>query len=313
MNKQIGSASVTKSEGFYTIGAVEELTGVNKITIRAWETRHGFIKPMRTESGRRLYTQDDIDRIKLALHLKEQGVAISRVKSVIEDSHVEKPEASESGPWEFYRQQMFQAIIEFNDDALDAYYSKALSLFSLDLVTKELMMPVLHVLGERWQSSKGGIAEEHFFSTFMRNKLGARLNFRKSSDKSAPVYVAACLPDEMHELGLLVFALAAQASGCRTILLGANVPVSEIVEVSKRVSCDGIVIACSANEFTTSSNTDLSALCEQVDVPVWVGGNGAVSYQAEIQSTGALTVGSDPFVAVEMIKAGMEKYHEFSK
>ena len=307
------SVAATKQEGFYTISAVEDLTGVNKITIRAWETRHGFIKPKRTESGRRLYTQDDIDRIKLALHLKDQGVAISRVKSVIEDSHVEKPESSESGPWEFYRQQMFQAIVEFNDDALDAYYSKALSLFSLDLVTKELMMPVLHVLGERWQSSKGGIAEEHFFSTFMRNKLGARLNFKKNSDKGAPLYVAACLPDEMHELGLLVFALAAQASGCRIILLGANVPVSEIVEVSKRVACDGVVIANSSKEFTQASKSDLTDLCNQVDVPVWVGGNGAVTYQSEILSAGALTVGSDPFVAVEMIKAGMEKYHEFSK
>jgi len=294
-----------KSDGFYTISAVEELTGVNKITIRAWETRHGFIKPMRTESGRRLYTQDDIDRIKLALHLKDQGVAISRVKSVIEDSHAEKPKANESGPWEFYRQQMFQAIVEFNDDALDAYYSKALSLFSLDLVTKELMMPVLHVLGERWQSSKGGIAEEHFFSTFMRNKLGARLNFKKGSDESAPVFVAACLPNELHELGLLVFTLAAQASGYRVILLGANVPISEIVEVAKRVSCDGIVISCSASEFTSESISDLSDLCNQGDTPVWVGGKGSVTHKREIQSTGALPIGDEPFDAVENIKSGI--------
>lgn len=306
MGNQKMSDLASRPGGFYTISAVEELTGVNKITIRAWESRHGFIKPKRTESGRRLYTQDDIDRIKLALHLKDQGVAISRVKSVIEDSHVENSLPDESGPWEFYRQQMFQAIVEFNDEALDAYYSKALSMFSLDLVTKELMMPVLHVLGERWQSSKGGIAEEHFFSTFMRNKLGARLNFKKNSKKSAPVYVAACLPDEMHELGLLVFALAAQASGCRIILLGANVPISEIVEVCQRVECDGVVIACSANEFSNSSKIDLSILSKQVDVPVWVGGKGAVTYQSEIKSTGAFAVGDDPFVAVETIKAGEE-------
>ena len=151
--------TVTSPEGFHTISAVEKLTGVNKITIRAWERRHGFIKPMRTESGRRLYTQNDIDRIKLALHLKNQGIPISRVKSVIKDSHVESSLPDASAPWEFYRQQMFQAIVEFNDDALDAYYSKALSIYSLDAVIKELMMPVLHALGERWQTSKGVIAE----------------------------------------------------------------------------------------------------------------------------------------------------------
>jgi len=305
--------AVIQAEGFYTISAVEELTGVNKITIRAWESRHGFIKPKRTESGRRLYTQDDIDRIKLALHLKDQGVAISRVKSVIEGSHAESSVPDESGAWEFYRQQMFQAIVEFNDDALDAYYSKALSIYSLDAVTRELMMPVLHALGERWQSAKGGIAEEHFFSTFMRNKLGAQLNFKKGSDKDAPLHVAACLPDELHELGLLVFTLAAQASGCRIILLGPNVPILEIAEVAKRVSCDGIALSFSANEFTSKTNSDLSDLCKQVDVPVWVGGVGAVTNQTEIESAGAFAVGDDPFAAVETIKSGVEKYYEFSQ
>ena len=289
-------------DGFFTISAVEKLTGVNKITIRAWETRHGFITPKRTETGRRLYTQDDIDRIKLAVQLKEQGVAISRVKGVIDDSHVAQPHHTKEGEWDFYRQQMLEAIVAFDEDALDATYAKALSLFPLELVTKELMMPVLVTLGERWDRTEGGIAEEHFFSLFMRNKLGGRLNMKATDATESQVLVAACLPGEMHELGLLVFAHAAKANGCRMVLLGSNVPVADILAVAKRVSCDGIVISCSIPEFSKASQSNLEKLCKAVDVPVWVGGKGSVVYTDMIQSCGAIIIGEDPFSAIEIIK-----------
>jgi len=292
-------------DGFYTITAVEKLTGVNKITIRAWETRHGFISPKRTDSGRRLYTQDDIERIKLAVQLKAQGVAISRVKGVIDDSHIAQATQVKDGEWAFYRQQVLDAIVAFDEETLDATYVKALSLFPLEMVTKELMMPVLFTLGERWENAPGGIAEEHFFSLFMRNKLGGRLNMKPTNPAETQVLVAACLPGEMHELGLLVFAHAAKASGCRTVLLGSNVPVDEIRTVAERVGCDGIVISCSIREFSPSSQADLSQLCQQVDVPVWVGGKGSVVYADIIQSCGATIIGEDPFKAIDVIKQGV--------
>jgi len=289
-------------DGFYTITAVEKLTGVNKITIRAWETRHGFISPKRTDSGRRLYTQDDIERIKLALQLKVQGVAISRVKSVIDDSHIAQDKQVKDGEWDFYRQQMMDAIVTFDEETLDATYAKALSLFPLELVTRELMMPVLFTLGERWDSTEGGIAEEHFFSLFMRNKLGGRLNMKATDATASQVLVAACLPGEMHELGLLVFAHAAKANGCRMVLLGSNVPIDDILAVAKRVSCEGIVISCSIRDFSKANQSDLEKLCKAVDVPVWVGGKGSVVYADIIQSCGANTIGEDPFKSIGIIK-----------
>lgn len=296
------------SNGFYTISAVEALTGVNKITIRAWETRHGLIQPARTSSGRRLYSEEDISRINMAVQLKKQGVAISRVPRVIEGSHIGQHHAGDSGTWSFYREQMVQAVVDFDDAALDAIYAKVLTIFSLELVTQELMMPVLQMLGERWQERAGGIAEEHFFSLFMRNKLGSSLNLNNGFHHNQPtkaVYVAACLPDEMHELGLLVFSLAAKARACRVVMLGANVPVAEIVETSRRVGCDGVVIACSARAFTHASQDHLTNLCQQVSVPVWVGGQGALIYQEAIASTGARIIGEDVERAMHtMLEAG---------
>ena len=51
------------ARGLYPIRTVSELTGVNAITLRAWEKRHGLVRPIRKESGHRLYTQEHIDLI----------------------------------------------------------------------------------------------------------------------------------------------------------------------------------------------------------------------------------------------------------
>ncbi|MDG6773817.1 MerR family transcriptional regulator [Thiomicrorhabdus sp. ZW0627] len=73
-----------KSEPLYPIREVSRLTGVNSITLRAWERRYKLIDPVRTPSGHRLYTQAHIERINAAVKLTEQGVPISRVKNLLE-------------------------------------------------------------------------------------------------------------------------------------------------------------------------------------------------------------------------------------
>lgn len=73
------------NEALYPIREVSNLTGVNSITLRAWERRYGLIEPVRTEGGHRLYTQSHIDQIKAAVALTEQGVAISQVKALLDE------------------------------------------------------------------------------------------------------------------------------------------------------------------------------------------------------------------------------------
>ncbi|KAG1657151.1 putative oxidoreductase [Nymphon striatum] len=72
-------------EGFYPIRTVSEVTGVNAITLRAWERRYGLFKPQRTPKGHRLYSQQDILRIQQVLQLLEKGVAIGRVSSALKN------------------------------------------------------------------------------------------------------------------------------------------------------------------------------------------------------------------------------------
>ena len=103
---------------------------------------------------------------------------------------------------------MLDAISHFDENRLDNIYNDALSLYPVDLVSSRLITPLLHALGKHWKESDSGIAEEHFFSVYLRNKLGSRIQ-HMNQRANGPLLLIACLPGEQHETGMLLFSLAA--------------------------------------------------------------------------------------------------------
>ncbi len=88
MSQNLDNILSASAEGVYPIRTVSELTGVNAITLRAWERRHGLFAPERTSKGHRLYSKQDILKIKLVLELLDQGISIGRVKHVLKQSEM---------------------------------------------------------------------------------------------------------------------------------------------------------------------------------------------------------------------------------
>ena len=111
---------------------------------------------------------------------------------------------------------------------------------------RKLMIPLLAEIGRRWETTEGSIAEEHFFGVFLRNKLGARFHHGMTNARG-PRILAACLPGENHENGLLLFALSAQSRGLRVTLLGANMPVEEVSIAAARSKAEAIVLSGSVH------------------------------------------------------------------
>ncbi|MBI1424991.1 MAG: MerR family transcriptional regulator [Gammaproteobacteria bacterium] len=280
--------------GLFPISAVSSATGVNTVTLRAWERRYGLLKPVRTEAGHRLYTEEDIERIRLILQLLDEGIAISRVKEALriaaERESGESP--AETGPWTHYQQAMLRGVADFDEAVLENIYNEAMSLYPVDVVTRQLLMPLLEQLGQRWEKVITGIAEEHFFSVYMRNKLGARFHHRNLQN-TGPRLVAACLPGEQHEFGLLLFSLAAHARGYRIILLGSDMPISQLPAVVKRTHSQGVVLSGSVEYDEAELQSELRLLLRECHVPVYVGGTSAHRYRHVIEQAGATVLGAD--------------------
>ncbi len=277
---------------FYPIRTVSTLTGVNAITLRAWERRYGLVKPVRTVSGHRVYTRTDIDMVHRILSLVENGVAIGQVRQALAAHAAVKPTAAEEGPWAGYRARMTAAIAQFDENRLEDVYNELLSLYPTERVTREALLPLLGELGDRWRAARGGIAEEHFFAVYLRNKLGARFHHR-SRGAAGPKLLVACLPGEHHEAGLLLFALAAHDHGFRLVLLGADMPLAELAYAAHRSQVAAVVLSGSVEPRQELLEQDLPLLVREAGVPIFVGGLTSVRRRDAMVAAGAVPLGSD--------------------
>ena len=278
----------------YPIRTVSSLTGVNAVTLRAWERRYGLIRPHRTAKGHRLYTRGDIDLIQEVVDLLGTGVSIGQVKGQIGRglaAPTSAPAEPDSDAWQGYQRRMVLAVERFDEPGLEAAYSEALALYPVDVVTERLVNPLLRTLGERWEGRRGGIAEEHFFATYLRNKLGARLH-HLATQRARTRLLAACLPGEHHELGLLLFCLAAANHGFGFVILGADTPLDEVAHAQQQARCEGIVLSGSVDP-TQPVLDALRALTATADVPVLVGGLASSRHEAAFSAAGAHPLGTD--------------------
>ena len=286
---------------FFPIRTVATLTGVNPITLRAWERRYGLVKPTRTPSGHRVYTRADIDTVHRILSIMENGIAIGRVRDALAAKATPAP-AARKNPWAGVRARMAAAIAQFDEDRLEDAYNELLSLHSIERVTLEVLLPLLAELGERWRTRTGGIAEEHFLGVYLRNKLGARIHHR-SRAVTGPKLLAACLPGEQHEIGLLLFALTAHERSYRLVLLGADMPLAEMGYAARRAQADAVVLSGSIEPSAGLLAHELPQLVRTAGVPVFVGGRSSVRGRDQIVAAGAEPLGAD-------ITAGLRRLGE---
>lgn len=288
--------------GLFPIRTVSELTGVNAITLRAWETRYGLINPIRKSSGHRLYTQGHIDLINRVVGLLDRGMRIGQVNAqtlsgvdVDNDSVEEKQDQ-----WQQYINGMIAAIICFDEHALERIYDEALSCYPVRVVTTRLLTPLLKELGNRWANKRGSVAEEHFFGFYLRNKLGARFHHR-SQTPTGPRLLLACLPKEQHEIGLLLFALDACDHGFQTVLLGANMPLEELPAAINKTKSAALVLSGVIEPEEDLMTEQLPRLVNAVSVPVFLGGNIAANNFDRLRKSGVRLIGKDIETGIKQI------------
>jgi DNA-binding transcriptional MerR regulator len=293
------------SNGYYPIRKVSELTGINPVTLRAWERRYGLIKPERTPKGHRLYTDEHIQLIRRILDFIDQGISIGQVKNQLSGNGttlqaIDTTQAEERDAWQTYRSKMLQAIAEFDDNALDGSYNEALSLYPIELVTRLLLQPMLHELCQRRSSQPLAEVESRFFHTYLRNKLGARYHHQLAHTRGKRL-LGACLPNEFSEVELLLFSLKAMTQGYRPVLLGPDLGLQHLPLTINRSHSEALILFGSLEPPIALLQSHLPALVQKLTEPVFVGGTITQTHQAEILQAGAIPLAMDLAAAVVQI------------
>ena len=293
--KSTGTTSAQKV--FYPIRKISELTGINPVTLRAWERRYGLIKPERTPKGHRLYTDEHVQLIRRILGLIDQGISIGQVKKILSNDKSPVDNAAQEAvssvdPWANYRSRLLQAIARFDDAALDVSYNDCLSLYPLELVTRLLLLPLLHELQQRQARQPQSDPELHFFQTYLRNKLGARFHHMTTQARGSRL-LAACLPGEFNEVELLLFSLAALTRGYHIVLLGPNMPLESLPLTMQRSQCEALVLFGSIEPPLALLGTHLPAMAQKIQQPVFIGGRVAQSHTEELRQAGLIPLVTD--------------------
>jgi len=285
------------------IRLVSERTGVGASTLRAWERRYGLLTPERTPKGHRLYSDKDVRLVKRILSLLDEGHSLSAIaKQLGEGVESPKPEQGpreQAGVWSGYLDGTLQAVHDFSSERLEAIYNEASSLYPVDMVTEWLIEPVLVELGRHWQVRGAGIAEEHFYSSWVRNRLGARFHHAVGQARGARI-LCACLPGSYHEIGLMLFSLSALTRSYRVLYLGADLPLDQVAKAVSRSAARGVVLSAH-DEIDGAMKERLAGLRATLGLPVMLGGTCRDRAICEIEEAGGIRLGSRIAVALQVL------------
>jgi DNA-binding transcriptional MerR regulator/methylmalonyl-CoA mutase cobalamin-binding subunit len=267
----------------YPIKAAADLAGVTTATLRAWERRHGAIRPTRDAQGRRLYDAATIERLSRLHRLTDRGHPI-RDLAALDDAALDRllddGRQAAYGGVETLPARMLDAIADYRVDVFDRDLSVAIATLPLSVLMGRVVVPLLREVGERWADGRLAIAQERLVSSLLRMRLLAVLNAPRQETR--PRVLFATLPGERHELGLVGAALQAYEAGVPVLYLGTEVPAAELARVADKLGVAGVALSSVDVQQARTALEELRALDGALapGVPVWLGGANA-RYLAE--------------------------------
>jgi DNA-binding transcriptional MerR regulator len=281
------------------IGELSRRLGVSDHVLRAWERRYGLLRPVRSTGGFRLYSEADLHRVRrMQAHLS-QGLSAAEAARAAIDEDRPAPTLGDSGEPAHHNgvadavETLTLALDEFDEPTAHAVLDRLLNTLTVETVLRDVVLPYLHDLGERWQQGTVSVAQEHFATNVIRGRLTSL--GRGWGHGHGPRAVLACVPGELHDLALLTFGIVLNRNGWRIEYLGANTPIDDLIHMADVNRPDLVVLAVTGPERLDGLAEDLTRLARIV--PLALAGAGAG--RAGADAVGADLLTEDPVTAAE--------------
>lgn len=228
----------------YNIKAVVQQTQVNVSTLRAWEQRYGVPQPTRTEHGHRLYSQRDIEIIKWLKKATEDGIAISQAVSLLQaDEEQEYPSVAHvaeqharsktlhvgDAGWPDLQHQLSDALMTANIRQAHALMNTAMTLFPVDALIHDVILPILDDLGNRWMYGSDYTLQLQIAVQFIRQRLTSLLQIHAPFGSGLRVICGTTTNDE-HDIGALIYAVLLEQHLWEVVYAGPNINIHGLSE-----------------------------------------------------------------------------------
>lgn len=236
----------------HRIQSAAKQAGVSTQLLRAWERRYALVAPQRTDARYRVYSDDDVAILRGAKSLVDDGMRIAEVarmpreelrRAALRVPRREGAEALLALPG--FLESALDAVARLDGEALERILHRATGMGALPAreACERVLLPLLREIGKRWEDNRLSVAAEHFGSAIVRGRLQALLASEARRRPNAHKVVCACPEGELHEGGLLAFAVHAAGSGLDVIYLGANTPTDEILATAEATGARTVALS----------------------------------------------------------------------
>lgn len=247
MPTRISTAAVTA----HPIQVVARRTGLSVDVIRAWERRYGVVEPVRSDSGRRLYSDADIERLRLLARATLTGRTIGQVAGLSESelaALVREPGSARAEPnagvgdaggrapddstlAHYHLRAALDAVERFDGMALDAALRRAVIALPAAGFLDAVVVPLWDLVAERTREGARRAPHQHLALTALRRTLH-RIAEISITPLTAPDLVVSTPSGQPQDLGALLVAATAGAEGWRVTYVGPGLPADEIAETA---------------------------------------------------------------------------------
>jgi len=220
----------------YSIRDLEKLSGIKAHTIRIWEQRYHLIKPQRTNTNIRYYSDDDLIKLMNVSVLNQNGYKISKISQLADSQICEVVFKlnSEVPSLNTQTESLVMAMIEVDERHFNQVFDKSVESLGFEITFEQLLFPFLERIGVLWLSSTINPAQEHFITNLVRQKLIAAIDNEGVKTEGTHPRILFYLPEgEFHEIGLLYYNYLARKADFEVLYLGSSVPFRDIVRVDE--------------------------------------------------------------------------------
>ena len=217
----------------FSIKDLEQLSGIKAHTIRIWEQRYDLIKPKRTGTNIRFYSNDELKTVLNVSLLNRYGFKISRIDQMSRDEMKEKilTLSQAEAQQERIVNELIQCMIDLETEQFENVLDKHIASKGIEKTITNIVFSFLEKVGVLWQTNHINPAHEHLVSNIIRRKLMIGIEKAKTLMQINKTVLLFLPEGEYHEVGLLFIQYLLINKGLKVLYLGADVPLSDVAYV----------------------------------------------------------------------------------
>jgi len=285
----------------HAISAVVRRTGLSAHVIRIWEKRYGAVQPKRTTTNRRLYSDEQVERLRLLREITQAGQSIGYVAKLPteqlkqlaagsfapENKSVRSAAATSAST--VFLDESLAAVKALDSRALEQCLKQAETMLGAQGMLQRVAAPLAQMIGALWRDGTITAAHEHFASAVLRTYL-AQAARPFAGGANEPVLIVATPAGQLHELGALLAGALAANLGWRVTYLGASLPAPEIAGAARQNHARAVALSLVYPEDDPRMEGELIRLHELLpsEVKLIVGGRAMDAYRVALAKVGAL-------------------------